>query len=170
VEVVMTKLVILAAAAVMPLLAAAAAAAPGDAACHHYDNRARFLSRTADIAFLTVLAEACVEAQEAVRGAATPSAERAAAKTFLATLDAARGAISAINAGRISQRHRDVALQRQGAGLRLVSNAGEYLILRQAGVFAALEDWVQSGGRFILASAMPGAARVTAASDPAQAR
>jgi hypothetical protein len=166
----MTKLVILAAAAVMPLLATAAAAAPGDAACHHYDNRARFLSRTTDIAFLTVLAEACVEARATVRGAATDSVERSAATTFLATLDAARGAISAINAGRIAQRHRDAAVQRQGAGLRLVSTAGEYLILRQAGVFAALEDWIESGGRFALASALPGAARVTAASGPAQAR
>jgi hypothetical protein len=36
----------------------------------------------------------------------------------------------------------------------MVSPPGEYLIMRDVGVFAALDDWVRSGGDFALAAAL----------------
>jgi|OM-RGC.v1.021973319 hypothetical protein len=128
------------------------------AACRHYENRARFKSRSENVEFATVLADGCAAA---LAESASSGPEGAAARAFLDRVVAARHAVDAINARRLAN-----AADRAGAGfsrqvrdlrraLRLVSETGEYLILRAEGVFLALDHWVASGARFSLAAALP---------------
>lgn len=157
----MPRLVTLVLAALLPLTAAAEVPAPlaGQAACHHYENRARFKARAGVIEFETVLAEACVAARAAQAAAQTPPAQRAAAADYLARLGEARAAIADINDQRLAvgpdvsagvYRRRDLR-----SSFRLVNPAGEFLILRSAGVFAALDAWVAAGAEVELAAALP---------------
>ncbi|MFN3615255.1 MAG: hypothetical protein ACK4WC_11965 [Rubrimonas sp.] len=123
-------------------------------ACRHYENRARFMPRSGDVGFVTVLAEAC--AQAGVH-AVEPGPHRTAAMRFLLALGQVRAEIAAIDADRM----RAPPLRSAGAvrDLRasrgLVTETGEFLILRHAGVFAALDDWVATGADFELAAALP---------------
>jgi hypothetical protein len=153
----MSKRIALLIAALAPVLAAAAE--PGVSACRHYDNRARFLSRTVDVEYVTVIAEACAEARTESADAAAPQDRRAAAERYLATLQQARAVIDWINEGRIAGQRSDAEAAARVSSLReryrLVSPTGEYLILRQYGVFTALEAWVDTGASFSLASALP---------------
>lgn len=142
-----------------PSLAASAESRDAwSAACRHYENRARFRTRSGDVEFPTVLAEGCVVALGAALSA---GAEGAAARSFLDRVVSARRAVDAINADRIRDAVSDADqgfsrnVRDLGRALRLVSETGEYLILRAEGVFAALDAWVASGGRFALAAALP---------------
>lgn len=128
------------------------------AACRHYENRARFKSRSENVEFATVLADGCAAALAA---SVSRGPESAAASAFLDRVVAARNAVDAINARRLADaaKRTDAGFSRQvrdlGRAFRLVSEAGEYLILRAEGVFSALDDWVASGARFSLAAALP---------------
>lgn len=127
------------------------------AACRHYDNRARFLSRDSDVAFVTVLAEGCAAA---LPMAESPQPSGALARLFLTRLAGARAMIGEINADRIRVAHAGAEGFSRGArdlgqAMRLVSDTGEFLILREEGVFRALGAWADSGVRFDLIAALP---------------
>ena len=139
-------------------VAPAASETPGENACRHYENRARFKSRVVAVEHVTVLAEGCLAARAALDDPDASEAQRDAARRYLATLDAGRAVIRGINDDRLALRHRaggaTGGTKDLRASLRLVSAFGEYLILRDAGVFKALDDWVRSGGAFALAAAL----------------
>jgi hypothetical protein len=139
--------------------AGAAPAEPGPtadhlAACKHYENRARFKSRTGPVEFVTMLAEACRAAQRSL--AAPDGPERAAARVFLDRLVELRDVV----VGLITRR---AALPGPGpddrfagghGGLKQipgVSAAGEFLIAHRIGLVSALDDWLDSGAEFSLA-------------------
>lgn len=137
----------------------ARAGAAAEQACGHYANRAFAKSRTADVEFVTVLAEACAAARAALADPATPPAQRVAAADYLDRVAHVRAAIDAINHDRLRRwrrpEGRSAAMSDLRAARGLVSPSGEFLILRRAGVFAALDAWVASGASFELASALP---------------
>jgi hypothetical protein len=123
-------------------------------ACHHYENRARYMPRSGEVGFVAVLADAC--AQAGVH-AVEPGPHRTAAMRFLLALGQVRAEIVAIDTDRM----RAPAPRAAGAvrDLRssrgLITETGEFLILRHAGVFAALGEWVATGADFELAAALP---------------
>jgi hypothetical protein len=135
-----------------------ATAGPGEDARRHYENRARFKSRVAAVEHVTVLAEGCLAARAALDDADAPHTQRDAARGYLEALDHGRAVIREINDARLSQRdHAAAGMGRvtdMRESLRMVSPLGEYLIMRDIGVFAALDDWVRSGGDFALAAAL----------------
>lgn len=154
----------LAAAAAVSILAAQAGATEGrtDArarieaavnACRNYEDRAWLMPRSGDVGFIVVLADAC--AQTGLHAVA-PGPHRIAAMRFLLALGAARTDIEAMDASRARVAESGAATDpgRRAAGRR-VSESGEFLILRQAGVFAALGAWVATGADFELAAALP---------------
>lgn len=152
--------VLFAATLAAPLSSPAFAADPrsGASACTHYDNRARFKSRTTDIEFIAVLADACAGALGTLAEPAAPASRKAAAQEYLVRLGEARAAIDAIDGARLraapsgltnGPRLRDIRASR-----RLVTVTGEFLILRRAGVFAALDAWVAEGANFGLLAAL----------------
>lgn len=128
------------------------------ASCVHYQNRARFKSRTAEVEFVTVLADACAGAIATVGDPAAPDARKAAAERYLHRLHEARDAIAAIDGARLRATPRVTLGRARVRDLRasrgLVTITGEFLILRRAGVFAALEDWVAEGADFTLLAAL----------------
>ncbi len=157
---VLVVIALFAAALSAPLSSPAVAAEPqgGVSACIHYDNRARFKSRTADIEFIAVLADACAGALTTLAEPAAPASRKAAALEYLERLQEARAAIAAIDGARLraapsgplnGTRLRDIRASR-----RLVTVTGEFLILRRAGVFAALDAWVAEGAEFGLIAAL----------------
>jgi hypothetical protein len=145
-------------AALVAAHACAALAAPpgGDetawrAACHHYENRARFLPRAGEVEPIAVIAEACPAAIRSLDGAG-PEAE--AARAFLGRLGAAHAAMAAINRDRFAA----AMAARAPRGARefgLVTTAGEFLILRAEGVFDGLARWADRQAGFPLISALP---------------
>ncbi len=152
--------VLFAAALSAPLSSPAVAADPegGASACTHYENRARFKSRTTDIEFIAVLADACAGARATLAEPAAPASRKAAALDYMARLEEARAAIGAIDGARLRAAHsgsvngprvRDLRASR-----RLVTLTGEFLILRRAGVFVALDAWVAAGADFGLLAAL----------------
>lgn len=133
--------------------------APALAACHHYDNRARFKAREGDVEFVAVLADACAAARAALTREGGATAQGAAAERFLSLLGQGRATIVAIDRERMALAGetgagRDVAVEFR-RHRRLVSTTGEFLILRQVGVFAAMRAWVDAGADFTLARALP---------------
>jgi hypothetical protein len=113
------------------------------ATCHHYVNRARFKPRTGAVEPVTVLAEAC---PAALRSLEEPGREASAARAFLTRLTAGYAVIARINGDRFAQSLRRPgpaapATEDFGRSLGLVSETGEYLILRAEGVFDALDTW-----------------------------
>jgi len=162
----MRRIRILAATALLAAAQTAASLSPAFAAddagrisvCKHYENRGKFMSRTTDVAFVAVLADACSGALSTLADPATPRARKAAAGRYLDRLQEARAAIVAIDGARMraapgpsvyGPRVRDMRASR-----RLVTLTGEFLILRHAGVFAALDAWVAEGADFALLAAL----------------
>ena len=151
-------LIVLAAVAATPPAAAIAGEGAWAAACRHYENRARFKSRAENVEFATVLAEGCGAALHALEARGP---DVAAARRFLDGVARARAEVDAINAGRLAAaaRRAEPGFSRRVRNLlqemRLVTETGEYLILRAEGVFEALDAWVADGGRFALATALP---------------
>jgi len=151
------------------LLAAAQAAAPPSpavaadgmgpvSACTHYENRGRFMSRTTDIEFVAVLADACAGALATLADPAAPRSRKAAAGRYLDRLQEARAAITAIDESRMRAAPSPTAhgprVRDMRASRRLVTVTGEFLILRRAGVLAALDAWVAEGADFALLAAL----------------
>ena len=157
------SLFLVAALAAAPALPAAAGpqarylAGPSDAhraSCHHYENRARFKPRSGTLEFVTLLAEAC--------SAAMVSLERpeprlhAAAESFLDRLVVLNQVIREMNTERIfgGRALRQATPPEDGKRLHSlpgVSDTGEFLIAHRMGLFTAMDDWLDSGGRFSLA-------------------
>lgn len=130
-------------------------------ACEHYANRARFRSRERNVDFVTVLAEGCAEALADAGDASAEPIRAAAARDFLRRIAAGRSAVNAINSARLTAAgtRRDWSFSRRvrnlSAELHLVSETGEYLILRAEGVFGALDSWAAAGRGFALLAALP---------------
>lgn len=126
--------------------------------CKHYGGRAHFKSRTESVEFVTVLADACAGAQASLRDPSAPASRKAAAADFLQRLHGVRVAIGAIDSERFAagrDRARPVQMMQDLRSSRgLVTESGEFLILRRAGVFAALERWVATGADFGLLAAL----------------
>ena len=127
-------------------------------ACVHYGGRAHFKSRTEAVEFVTVLADACAGAQATLLDPEAPVARKAAAATFLERLQGARAAIGAIDAERFAaardKPRKGGTMVDLRASRGLVTLSGEFLILRRAGVLAALEEWVAAGADFGLLAAL----------------
>jgi hypothetical protein len=142
----------------------AAAAVPGALAdaCRHYDNRARFKAREGAVEFTVVLADGCRIALDTMADPGADARLRDAAARFLDRLADARAEIARINRARIADGRGGLAVAATGArgaveltrALRLVSPAGEFLILRAEGVFFALRGWVAAGADFALIEAL----------------
>lgn len=139
----------------------AAAAQGWRHACRHYANRARYRSRERNVDFVTVLAEGCARALADAGDRSADPVRAAASRDLLRRIAAARTVVNAINSARLTAagRSRDGGFSRQvrnlSAEFNLVSETGEYLILRAEGVFAALDRWAAAGRGFALLAALP---------------
>ena len=127
--------------------------------CNHYQNRARFLPRTGNIAFVTLLAEACSAAEHSLEhGTET---EQVAAEWFLAKVVLLRDTIVEMNMERVYGKTKNPWARPMTADgkdneahtvqLRRVSEWGEFLIAHRMGLFSAYDAYLQSGTAFSMA-------------------
>lgn len=129
------------------------------AGCNHYENRARFLPRTGDIAFEVLIAEMCGAAETSLKS--TNAVERQAAQDLLERVLELRDTIIDMNMHRVygdqtSPFARPVIADGRANGPRggafaRVSSVGEYLIAHRMGLFTAFDAWLDTGPQFSLA-------------------
>lgn len=117
--------------------------------CNYYDNRARWNSREGDIAFVTMMAEACAAARVSFLSG-TP-AQRQAARRFLNALSEFREVINAMNLEQYRRHRAGTAVGYYGDGAWAITEAGEVLIARSFGVTDAFETWLDTKPDFALA-------------------
>lgn len=125
------------------------------AACKHYANRARFITRDRDAGLEVALADGCSEALRDlyVRIHTSPYAKRRA-ETFLDRVVALKSTIIKMNMervygvgyGRRSQPKAPNRLSIEQRPMGNVSRYGEYLIARQMGVITAYRAWAWATG------------------------
>jgi hypothetical protein len=108
-------------------------------ACAEFEAYARLDPRTGEPHFATMLAGACHDAIQAVRGGAG-ARQTARAWAFLMRLTDFHRTIAGMNAAYAS------ASPAERAHMRPVSETGAYLIAHQMGVLAAWDDWTAASG------------------------
>ncbi|MEM9044915.1 MAG: hypothetical protein AAGC81_09470 [Pseudomonadota bacterium] len=127
--------------------------------CNHYQNRARFLPRKGNIAFVTLLAEACSAAEFSLENGKEP--ERLAAEWFLSKVVLLRDTLVEMNMERVYGKTKNPwarpvtadgkNIEAHAVQLRRVNEWGEYLIAHRMGVFSAYDAWRLSGAGFSMA-------------------
>lgn len=118
-------------------------------ACQTYESRARFLSHQADFSLPVLLAEACRGALGSLASDRGP--ERHAAQRFLLRLTRFRDTIAEMTLRRAYGAGADAQSGAMGR-IATVSATGEYLIAREMGVLAALDQWLGTGPPVSLAA------------------
>lgn len=113
-------------------------------ACATYENRARFLPRDGDPAFLVLMADGCVAAQESLEDGR--AAERGAAATYLRRLVTFRDRVVAANLEQVfGKHHTRVSLPTAPYGklrdMASLSLSDEISLAYDLGVIAAFESW-----------------------------
>ena len=130
--------------------------------CDHYDNRARFKPRGAGASLEAVFADSCNAAlRSLVVSLDTNPYEARRAADFLDRLHTLRTTIIAMNTERMfgpnpAPRAQPITPATYGVSAmvsrsQMVTAAGEYLIAREMGVWAAYRDWARSA-RFDVAA------------------
>ena len=123
--------------------------------CDHYDNRARFKPRGAGASLEAVFADSCNAAlRSLVVSLDTNPYEARRAADFLDRLHTLRTTIIAMNTERIfgpnpAPRAKPISPATYGVSTMVkrsqtVTAAGEYLIAREMGVWAAYRDWART--------------------------
>ncbi|MEM8792079.1 MAG: hypothetical protein AAGE80_10705 [Pseudomonadota bacterium] len=124
------------------------------AGCNHYENRARFLSREGEIAFVTLMAEACAAAEVSL--GSDSASERKTARRFLHRVLELRDTIIDMNMERVyGETDNPFAKPKVAEGdaseFTRVTDTGEFLIAHRMGVMSAYQAWLDSGASFSIA-------------------